>query len=124
MESDLLDFQQQGAETKDLVAGLAYSIVANYLNRVVGRRKLGDNICFQGGTAFNKAVWAAFEKILGKPVRVPDHHEVTGAIGAAAIAADCMKMQREKNIAASSKFRGFESLVEIKYEIESFACEH
>ena len=80
MESDLLDYQQQGAETKDLVAGLAYSIVANYLNRVVGRRKLGDNICFQGGTAFNKAVWAAFEKVLGKPVRVPDHHEVTGRL--------------------------------------------
>ena len=35
-----------------------------------------------------------------------------------------MKKQREKNIAASSRFRGFENLVEIKYEIESFACEH
>ena len=124
MESDLLDFQQQGAETKDLVAGLAYSIVTNYLNRIVGRRKLGDNICFQGGTAFNKAVWAAFEKVLGKPVRVPDHHEVTGALGAAAIAADYMKKQREKNIVTSSRFRGFENLVEIKYEIESFICEY
>ncbi|MEN6384460.1 MAG: acyl-CoA dehydratase activase-related protein, partial [Phycisphaerales bacterium] len=116
MESDLLDYQQQGAETKDLVAGLAYSIVTNYLNRVVGRRKLGDNICFQGGTAFNKAVWAAFEKILGKPVRVPDHHEVTGALGAAVIAK--AKTQGE------SKFRGFENLVHIKYEVESFDCEH
>ena len=124
MESDLLDFQQQGAETKDLVAGLAYSIVANYLNRVVGRRKLGDNICFQGGTAFNKAVWAAFEKVLGKPVRVPDHHEVTGALGAAAIAADYMKKRGEKSIVTSGKFRGFENLVEIKYEIESFVCEY
>lgn len=124
MESDLLDYQQQGAETKDLVAGLAYSIVTNYLNRVVGRKKLGDNICFQGGTAFNKAVWAAFEKVLGKPIRVPDHHEVTGALGAAVIAADYMKKQGEKNVAASSGFRGFENLVEIKYEIETFTCEH
>ena len=41
MESDLLSYQQQGAITEDLVAGLAYSIVANYLNRVVGRRKIG-----------------------------------------------------------------------------------
>jgi predicted CoA-substrate-specific enzyme activase len=123
MESDLLDYQQHGAETKDLVAGLAYSIVTNYLNRVVGRRKLGDNICFQGGTAFNKAVWAAFEKVLGKPVRVPDHHEVTGALGAAAIAADYMK-KRKESIAVSSRFRGFENLVEIKYEIETFVCEH
>ncbi|MGA2915334.1 MAG: acyl-CoA dehydratase activase [Sedimentisphaerales bacterium] len=124
MESDLLDYQQHGAGTKDLVAGLAYSIVTNYLNRVVGRRKLGDNICFQGGTAFNKAVWAAFEKIVGKPVRVPDHHEVTGALGAAAIAADFMKKQREENKPASSKFRGFENLVSIEYEVETFECEH
>ena len=124
MESDLLDYQQQGAETKDLVAGLAYSIATNYLNRVVGRRKLGENICFQGGTAFNKAVWAAFEKILGKPVRVPDHHEVTGALGAAAIAADYMKKQREKIAIAASRFRGFENLIGIEYEVETFACEH
>jgi predicted CoA-substrate-specific enzyme activase len=124
MESDLLDYQQQGAETKDLVAGLAYSIATNYLNRVVGRRKLGDSICFQGGTAFNKAVWAAFEKVLGKSVRVPDHHEVTGAIGAAAIAADYMKKQRGENVLVSSRFRGFENLVNIEYEVESFTCEH
>ncbi|MHC4499254.1 MAG: acyl-CoA dehydratase activase [Planctomycetota bacterium] len=75
MESDLLSYQQQGAKTEDLVAGLSYSIVANYLNRVVGRRKIGENICFQGGTAFNKAVWAAFEKVTARPIMVPDHHE-------------------------------------------------
>jgi predicted CoA-substrate-specific enzyme activase len=116
MESDLLDYQQQGAETKDLVAGLAYSIATNYLNRVVGRRKLGDNICFQGGTAFNKAVWAAFEKIVGKPIRVPDHHEVTGALGAAVIA--------KAKTQGQCKFRGFENLINIKYDVESFVCEH
>jgi hypothetical protein len=60
MESDLLSYQQQGASTEDLVAGLSYSIVTNYLNRVVGRRKIGDNICFQGGTAFNKGVWVRY----------------------------------------------------------------
>jgi predicted CoA-substrate-specific enzyme activase len=91
MESDLLSYQQQGARTSELVAGLSYSIVANYLNRVVGRRKIGEHICFQGGTAFNKAVWSAFEKVTGKPIMVPDHHEVTGAIGAAAIAAEHME---------------------------------
>ncbi|GAI48041.1 unnamed protein product, partial [marine sediment metagenome] len=85
MESDLLSYQQQGAITEDLVAGLSYSIVANYLNRVVGRRRIGKHICFQGGTAFNHAVWAAFEKVTGKPIMVPDHHEVTGALGAASI---------------------------------------
>jgi len=125
MESDLLSYQQQGAKTTDLVAGLSYSIVSNYLNRVVGRRKIGDNICFQGGTAFNKAVWSAFEKVTGKPVMVPDHHEVTGAIGAAAIAQEHMeKIATESGRPAKSGFRGFENLISIKYDVESFVCEH
>jgi predicted CoA-substrate-specific enzyme activase len=125
MESDLLSHQQQGVEMKELVAGLAYSIVANYLNRVVGRRRIGDNICFQGGTAFNKAVWAAFEQVLGKPIMVPDHHEVTGAIGAAAIACDYIeRLVSKEGRAIESKFRGFECLAAVKYSVESFSCEH
>jgi len=120
MESDLLSYQQLGASTEDLVAGLSYSIVANYLNRVVGRRKIGDNICFQGGTAFNKAVWAAFEKVTGKPIMLPDHHEVTGALGAAAIAAEYMAQETPKK----SKFKGFENLINSDYTVESFTCEH
>ena len=124
MESDLLSYQQQGAETSELVAGLSYSIVANYLNRVVGRRKVGENICFQGGTAFNKAVWAAFEKVTGKAVMVPDHHEVTGAIGAAAIVAEHMGSLRKTGQQTKSSFRGFENLVTLKYSVESFGCEH
>jgi predicted CoA-substrate-specific enzyme activase len=121
MESDLLCYQQQGAKTNELVAGLSYSIVENYLNRVVGRRKIGSHICFQGGTAFNKAVWAAFETVVGKPVMVPDHHEVTGAIGAAAIAADHIK---KSGATVKSSFRGFENVCSIQYQVESFTCEH
>jgi predicted CoA-substrate-specific enzyme activase len=125
MESDLLSYQQQGAQIPDLVAGLSYSIVANYLDRVVGRRKIGDNICFQGGTAFNKAVWSAFEEVLGKPVMVPDHHEVTGALGAASIAAEHMsKLAEQAGEVLASQFRGFENLVHIEYTVESFTCEH
>jgi len=124
MESDLLSCQQQGAQTRDLLAGLSYSIVANYLNRVVGQRKIGDNICFQGGTAFNKAVWAAFENVTGKPVTVPDHHEVTGALGAAAIAAEYMKNTVESGKKFETSFKGFDNLIHIDYKVESFVCPH
>jgi predicted CoA-substrate-specific enzyme activase len=120
MESDLLTFLQQGARTEDLVAGLSYSVVTNYLNRVVGRRRVGQNICFQGGTAFNHAVWAAFEQVTGRPVMVPDHHEVTGAIGAAAIAAEYVRLHRP---GAASSFRGFETLAQIEYTVQTFTCE-
>ena len=123
IESDLLGYQQRGAQTQDLVAGLAYSIATNYLNRVVGRRKVGQHICFQGGTAFNKAVWAAFETLTGKSIRVPDHHEMTGAIGAALIAAEHVRQAREGNgHTHHSRFRGFENLSHIQYAVETFTC--
>ena len=39
IESDLVHHQQKGAPKDDLIAGLSYSIVQNYLNRVVGDRR-------------------------------------------------------------------------------------
>jgi len=77
MESDLVRQQQRGAPVDDLVSGLSYSIVHNYLNRVVGDRKIGKRIFVQGGTASNPGVIAAFEKVLGQEVTVPPHHDVT-----------------------------------------------
>lgn len=114
IESDLVHHQQRGAKTEDLVSGLAYSIVKNYLNRVVGDRKIGKKIFFQGGTAFNKGVVAAFEKVLGRPITVPPHHDVTGAIGVAILA------MKERNWEKSS-FKGFD-LSKRNYEIETFEC--
>jgi len=119
MESDLVFHQQQGAKTDELVAGLSYSIVKNYLNRVVGDRRVGDKIFFQGGVAANQGVVAAFEKIVGKPVIVPSHHEVTGAIGMALFARD---YHRQTGY-AKSRFRGFD-LSKRKYQIRTFECSH
>ena len=125
MESDLLSYQQQGAERPDLVSGLCYSIVTNYLNRVVAHRKVGQRIFFQGGTAFNRAVVAAFEAVMGKPIIVPDHHEVTGALGAAQLARSHMMQQAAAadGEMPASTFRGFD-LSELEYEIRSFECTH
>jgi len=91
MENSLMANLQRGADKDDLLAGLAYSIVQNYINRVVAGKPIGENIFFQGGVAFNKAVVAAFEKYLGVKVTVPLNHDVTGAIGMALIVRDYMK---------------------------------
>lgn len=116
MENSLLSKQQRGAPREDLVAGLAYSIVQNYINRVVGDRAIGSRIFFQGGVAFNKAVVAAFEKYLGKDIIVPPHHDVTGAIGMASIAQEHMQ-----STGGQSTFKGFD-LSRRGYEIKSFSC--
>ncbi|MFQ6133272.1 MAG: acyl-CoA dehydratase activase [Armatimonadota bacterium] len=114
MESELVRHQQQGAATADLVAGLSYSIVYNYLNRVVGNKRVGQRIFFQGGTAFNKGVVAAFEHVTGKPITVPEHHEVTGAIG-------CALLAMEADTGEGSSFKGFD-LSQRGYEVRSFEC--
>nr|MBN2277904.1 CoA activase [candidate division Zixibacteria bacterium] len=116
MESDLVSHQRAGAGTDDLIAGLAYSIASNYLTKVVGDRRIGNNIFFQGGVAWNKGVVAAFEKLTGKNVTVPPHHDVTGAIGAAILAMEVDNGQ------SRSKFKGFD-LSKRQYSLSSFTCE-
>ncbi len=114
METDLVHHQQAGADKADLLAGLAYSTVYNYLNRVVGDKRIGRRIFFQGGTAFNKSVVSAFNKILGREVIVPPHHEVTGAIGVA------INAQRRRGN-RPSLFKGFD-LSKRKYKLTTFEC--
>lgn len=118
MENSLMANLQKGVDRNDLLAGLAYSIVQNYINRVVAGKPIGSNIFFQGGVAFNKAVVAAFEKYLNRKVTVPPNHDVTGAIGMALIS---MKHMKEKGLDAQTKFKGF-GLAGKGYEISSFKC--
>ncbi|RMG58532.1 MAG: hypothetical protein D6713_07530, partial [Deltaproteobacteria bacterium] len=116
MEQDISSYMKRGARQEDLVAGLAYAIVFNYLNRVVRGRKIGERIYFQGGTAYNDAVAAAFSCVLGRQVVVPPHNGVMGAIGAALVAREKRQVLRQE-----SRFRGFDlSLVPI--ETRELSC--
>lgn len=117
MENSLMSALQQGAGKDDLLAGLSYSIVENYINRVVAGRPIGDKIFFQGGTACNKAVVAAFEKYLGEKIRVPRHTDVSGAIGMALLAREHVL----ENGVSRSAFKGF-AQAQRPYEQSSFAC--
>jgi predicted CoA-substrate-specific enzyme activase len=114
IESDVIHHQQAGADVEDIVGGLCYSIVLNYLNKVVGDRRVGNKIFFQGGTAFNKGVVAAFERVAERPITVPPHHDVTGAIGVAILA---MKERTWEK----SGFKGFD-LSKRQYAIDTFEC--
>ncbi|MBI5242846.1 MAG: CoA activase [Elusimicrobia bacterium] len=116
MESNLNLGQQKGVPKPDLLAGLSYSIVTNYLNRVVENRPVGRRIFFQGGTAANRAVKAAFEAVIGKPVTVPPHHDVLGAVGCALLARD-----RHRSTGLDSRFVGFD-LSKRGYRMSSFEC--
>jgi len=86
INSDIRKAIQQGAGRPDIVAGLALSIVSNYLNRVVGNRRIGNRIVLQGGVAKNPSIPLAFASLLGKPVVVPPDPELMGAFGVALLA--------------------------------------
>jgi len=95
METTLAGHLARGAEKKDLAAGLCYSIVKNYLNRVVGARQTGDHILFQGGLGHNQGVVNAFRAVLGKKIKVPVFFSITGALGAALLAKEAAENNNE-----------------------------
>ena len=117
MESQLNFYKQKGAAKEDLLGGLSYSIVKNYLSKVVEDHRIGNHILFQGGVAFNRAVKAAFESVLGEKVLVPPHHDILGAIGVAMLA-----MEEMDRSGGRTGFRGFD-LRDRKYELSSFECQ-
>ncbi len=118
MESDLIHHQQVGLPKVDLIAGLSYSVANNYIEKVIGNKRIGNRIYFQGGVASNRSVAAAFENILGKQIIIPEHHNVTGAIGAALIARERGNGNRPK-----SNFAGFD-LRNRTYQVKTFECKH
>jgi predicted CoA-substrate-specific enzyme activase len=124
IETDINRNQQRGVEVDDLCGGLCYSIVQNYLNRVVEEHRVGNVIFFQGGTAYNRGVKAAFEKVTGKPIIVPPHHDVLGAIGMGLLARDWYQARAASGQAEGPKttFRGFD-LRSVVYTFDTFECE-
>jgi predicted CoA-substrate-specific enzyme activase len=118
MESDLVSYHQQGAFREDLIGGLCYAIVHNYLNRVVGKRRIGERVMFLGGPSLNKGVVAAFENVLGRGLIVPKHREVLGAFGAAVCLQEQFAMERRK----TSAFRGLASAVGDRMDYTEKVC--
>ncbi len=118
MESDLVYYYQKGSSKRDLMAGLCYAIVHNYLNRVVGKRKIGQRIMFLGGPSLNRAVVAAFENVLNRSISVPEHREVLGAYGAALL----VRKHMTDRTGTHSSFRGFLKAVQDRMVYTEKVC--
>lgn len=100
MERDLSHLLADGWPKEELMASVMHSIRDNYLMRVVGQAKIGEKICFQGATAKNKALVAAFEVALGKPIQVSRICHLAGAWGV------CLLLREKK--AEKSSFVGLD----------------
>jgi predicted CoA-substrate-specific enzyme activase len=104
MEQDVDRLIRQGYTAAECMAAVLYSVVKNYLTKVVGRRHVSvDKIFFQGATARNRGLVAAFENLLDAEIVVSSHCHVMGAYGAALLA------QKRLGVSgAESRFKGLD----------------
>ena len=114
MERDLNHYLNEGYPVNDLLAAVLHSVRENYLTKVADEKCIGNVISFQGATAKNKALVAAFEKRLGKPIIVSRYCHLTGALGTALMLVD--------SAIASTRFRGLD-LCKKQIPLHSETCE-
>lgn len=109
-ESDLVHKSQIGHSKEDIIAGLCYAIVNNYLNNVGKGKKIKPPIVFQGGVSKNVGVIKAFKDVTGCDIIVNDNSHLMGALGAAIIS------KKEKDIEFSF------DIEDIVYETRGIEC--
>ena len=114
MERDINNYLTEGYSVNEVLASCLHSVCENYLAKVAVEANIGSRICFQGATARNKALIAAFEQRLKKPIFVSRFCHLTGALGSALILAE--------NKVAGSAFRGL-SLHRESIPVENEVCE-
>lgn len=95
MERDLSRHLAEGWSKEELLASVLHSVRDNYLIRVVGQAKIGEKICFQGATARNRGLVAAFEMALNKKIYVPPYPHLAGAYGAALLVKE-LRIEKSK----------------------------
>ena len=117
-ESDMIQKQQMGHRTEDILYGLCQALARNYLSNVGLGKEIRTPVVFQGGVAFNRGMVRAFKEALEtNEVIVPPHHEAMGAIGAALLALEEMRAKGTK-----TEFKGFE-VGEAEYTTSPFECQ-
>ncbi|MEN3043820.1 MAG: acyl-CoA dehydratase activase [Candidatus Hydrothermales bacterium] len=101
MDQDIEKLLSLGFTKEEVMGACIYSIAHNYLNKVVGKKYIPKGkIIFQGATARNKALVAAFEKICDREIVVSPYSHIMGAYGTAIIL--------KENLKDKTKFKGFE----------------
>lgn len=105
MEQDMTKLIQAGASPQEAFAAVMVSVVKNYLNRVVGSRyRSRSRIFFQGATARNPALVAAFERLLDVEMVVSPYCHVMGAYGVALLTRKMMARPGHP----ATRFRGLD----------------
>ncbi len=84
-ESEIIGLLGNNHTVEDIVAGVHYSI-AKRIIKLVKRVGIKEQIYFDGGPALNEGLVSAIENELGKEIFIPEHPQITTALGAAMLA--------------------------------------
>lgn len=112
MNSSVKQAQKEGADVRDISAGLSYSVVRNALYKVIKLKDpsdLGERVVVQGGTFLNDSVLRAFELLTGREVVRPDIAGLMGAYGAALTARMHDSGEGESSLARIEDLEDFQS---------------
>lgn len=109
-ESDLVHKSQIGHKKEDIIAGLCYAVVNNYLNNVGKGKKIKPPIVFQGGVSKNIGVVKVFEEVTGHKIYVDKNSHLMGALGIAILS------KKEKEIEFSF------DIEDINFETRGIEC--
>jgi len=115
-ETDMIHKQQMGHKRADIIRGLCQALARNYLNNIATGKEILPPVVFQGGVAFNQGMVLALEEALGLPVIVPPYPGVTGAIGAALMVHEELKLKDKATL-----FKGF-AIADADLSASSFEC--
>lgn len=119
MERDINHLLANGYTVDECLASVLHSVRDNYLTKVAVEGAIGNAVCFQGATAKNSMLVAAFEQKLGKPIYVSEYCHLTGALGVALIL--------KETHAGESLFRGlalYENDIPLEHEICELCSNH
>ncbi|MBI5039637.1 MAG: CoA activase, partial [Nitrospirae bacterium] len=126
LESDIVNFQQQGWEREEIMAGLAHVLPKNiwlYVVQEPNLRRLGKRFVLQGGTQHNLAAVKAQVDFIKS--RVPDAaiyvHKYTGESGAIGVALEAIRVVGD----GKTRFIGLDAAEEVSFSAlrdESTRC--
>lgn len=117
LDTDRVNFQKEGYQKEELLAGLAQVLPKNvwqYVVQIPRLASLGRKFVLQGGTQYNLAAVKAQvdyikERVPGAEVFVHPHTGEAGAIGAA------METLRREKRSKTSRFIGIDATLQLDY---------
>lgn len=114
MQRDLSHLLSEGYSVPETLASVLHAVRENYLTKVAREGDIGHRVCFQGATAKNRALVAAFEQRLQQPILVSRYCHLTGALGVALLL--------REQAASTTAFKGL-SLAEAQIPMRQEICE-